>query len=175
MGFIQRLQKHAFVLLNSHPLKQTQTKGLFMFIVKTRITKTHIYLEFFNLIDLAKLVKELFSYDLWDKFKHMIAKSNHCFVNQQLYLAYQALLSFFLLTNSNEVNLQAKPKWNELGELLFYFNPYCKNKTLSTTSGRNLISEGILRSEGEISSLNNTVDNLILGNTLTKHQVFVIN
>ena len=180
MSFFIANKNHALVLLNSNILKETQTKGLYLFILTVNRTSSGIKLEFFNLLSLTDLVSKFFSYDLWNTFKEMVAENNHCFVNQQLYMAYQAILPLFLLTNTNEMNIQAKPKWNELGELLFYFNPYCKNKKLSSTSGRNVMSDGLIRSENEIAGLlslglGSKNQKLIHGNQLTNNQLLILN
>jgi hypothetical protein len=173
-------KNHALMLLNSNLLKNTQTKGLYLFIIKIRRNEDGIILEFYNLLDLSNLVINLFSIDLWRTLKRVVSENNHCFVNQQLYLAYEAILPLFLLTNTSEVNLQSKPKWHELGEVLYYFNPYSKNKKISSTSGRNLMSDGLVRSANELAhqfTLGLTAKNqkLIPGNLLTNNQIIILN
>lgn len=171
-------KNHALVLLNSSILKQTQ--GLYLFIISVKRRSKGIIIEFFNLLHLTDLVNKFFSFELWQTFKKTVTRNNNAFVSQQLYMAYQAILPLFLLTNTNELNIQAKPKWNELGELLFYFNPYSKNKKISSTSGRNLMNDGLVRSEHDLASqldlrFNSKSLKLIHGNQLNKNQIIILN
>ncbi|MCC2624359.1 MAG: hypothetical protein K0R14_232 [Burkholderiales bacterium] len=171
-------KNHALVLLNSNILKQRE--GLYLFIISAKRKDKGVILEFFNLLHLTDLVSKFFSFELWQTFKNTVKQNNNSIVSRHLYMAYQAILPLFLLTNTNEINIQAKPKWNELGELLFYFNPYSKNKKLSSTSGRNLISDGLFRSENDVASglswrFNKESLKLIRGNQLDKNQIIILN
>ncbi len=180
MSYFIENKTHALIILNSNLIKKTQSKGIFLFIVCAKRTDEGVKLEFFNLIYVTELISKFLSYELWQSFKTMIEENRHCFINQQLFLAYQAILPLFLLTNTSEVNIQAKPKWNELGELLFYFNPYSKNKQILSTSGRNLMSDGLPRSENEIVGqmslgLKPKSQKLIHGNQLTRNHILILN
>ncbi len=171
-------KNHALVLLNSTMLKQSN--GLYVFIISAKRRNKGVILEFFNLLHLTDLVSKFFSFELWQTFKKTISRNNNMLVTRQLYMAYQAILPLFLLTNTNEINIQAKPKWNELGEALFYFNPYSKNKKLSSTSGRNLMSDGLFRSENEVATrlsarFHQESLKLIRGNQLNKNQIIILN
>ena len=167
------------MLLNSGYISNKQVRGLVVYLVRlNRDNENYIELEFFNLISLTNMITGLFSNSIWDKFKNAIISNRHNFISRQLWLAYKAFLPFFILTNSSELNIQAKSKY-EFGELLFYFNAYTRNQQISSSSGRNILTECLARSEDKLTE-SNKVDikmnpDILLGNTLIHNQFIILN
>ena len=178
--FVQTKKENiALIILNSGYIKNKQTRGLLVYLVRLNCDdENNLELEFFNLISLSNLVTDLFSHNIWHKFKNAIVSNRHNFISQQLWLAYRSILPLFLLTNTSEVNMQAKPKY-ELGDLLFYFNSYTKNKLISPSSGRNILTECLARSEDKLSESvrvnTKNQQNLILGSSIVKNQFIILN
>lgn len=170
-----KLEQDAYglMLLNERNFNNKPIQGVYLFLV--RLNTESRQLELFNLIKLSNLVSEFFSLNVWGQFKSLITENNKHFIDQHMFLAYKSILPLFLLTNVSEHNLQAKPKY-ELGELLFYFNPYSKNKKISSTSARNILSEGLSRSSYGTKSKKVITEQLnkelIIGNILT-HNHFI--
>lgn len=180
MGFTHNKKDAvALMLLNSGYISNKQIRGLVVYLVRlNHDNENYIELEFFNLISLTNMITGLFSNNIWDKFKNAIATNRHNFISRQLWLAYKAFLPFFILTNSSELNIQAKSKY-EFGELLFYFNSYTRNQQISSSSGRNILTECLARSEVKLTE-SYKVDikmnpDVLLGNSLIHNQFIILN
>ena len=163
-GFtVDQGKQYALVLLNV-------CSGWAIFIIKKVLRNDGVCFELYNLIRISNSVKKLFSYDLWNQFKQTV-KNN--VKDQNLSLAYESLLSFFLLTNLDENNFKSNVKYKEFGEVLFYFNPN-SSYDIFRTSGANVIKDGLKKSRFDrAKDLHSMVEHdTVLANCLIKN-VFI--
>lgn len=143
------LSKHGNIglaLLRSGYMKGSQLRGTLIYII--RYNHVSRKLEFFNLILLVNQFHQFFNPHLWNEISTSIQQNRDNFISKQLYLAYQTFLPLFLSCNLSFDNMQAKFQY-EYGNFLNLLNPRgvrCLNKS----TGRNLLCEGIKRSEYDL-------------------------
>ena len=114
---------------------------------------------------------------MWASFKNFIAKNKHDFINQQMYLAYESLSAFFLLSNAKFKNFQSKILYQEIGELLFYFDQrnIHKNKSMCPSTGRNNINGAIERSKNKLYNHEYRSRELIPQNSFRSNRIIILN
>lgn len=148
---------------------------MYLYLFRVHQKEDTIVFEFYNLIKLCNFMKQIFSNQLWDTFKSTIENNSKNFASQQLYLAYESLAGLFLMTNLSKMSVAHLKTQYEFGDLLFYFNPYSRNKEKKPNSARSTINRSIARSEDEIKPRMmaglKIVDDAIIGNYLVKDQL----
>ena len=100
------------------------------------------------MILLVNQFHQLFNGELWSEISNLVEQNRDNFISKQLYLAYQTFLPLFLSCNLSFDALQAKIQY-EYGNFLNLFNPRGVRQ-LNKSTGRNLICEGIKRSEFDL-------------------------
>ena len=140
-----KYKKTGLLLLNSH-INTSQIKGMYVYVVRVILTETSKIIEFYNVIKLANIFNSIVSENLWSKFSGLIEQNANNFGSQQMFIAYETLKNLFLFAKLTPNNTLTKLQY-DFGDLLFYFNPYNKNKIKSTSSGRNAISKCLANSE----------------------------
>lgn len=166
--------KTGLLLLNEF-VNQKHVRGMYLYLLRIDRQDGVTVFEFYNLIKLCNFMKQIFSNQLWDTFKSTIEDNSKNFASRQLYLAYESLAGFFLMTNLSKMSVAHLKTQYEFGDLLFYFNPYSKDKEKKPNSARSTINRSIARSEDAIKPRMmaglKIINDAIIGNYLVKDQL----